>query len=329
MRQLLIKLVLPALVLVLVSCGPLTFTIGGSAGNQTLLVKVVESDGRFVNHRVAIVDVTGLIINAVKPRLLQAGENPVSVLHEKLNTAASDDRVKAVILRLNSPGGGVTASDMMYRQIHRFRQQTNKPVVALMMDVAASGAYYLACASDRIITYPTAVTGSIGVLIQHISVHDGLNRIGVRTEAITSGSNKNVGSPFAKMTNEHRAVLGELVEDFYSRFVEVVRQARPGIPSDQLDRVTDGRVLSGDDAVELGLADATGDLLDAFDEAKRLAGIDRAKLILYHRPLDYVGSPYATAGVSSTEINLVQLNLGDLGLLNNTSGFYYLWRPDL
>ena len=319
-------------------CSPLTFTVGGSPADHQLRATVVDPDGRLASDRVAIIDVSGLIMNSAKPRLLQPGENPVSLLNEQLVAAGRDRRVKAVILRLNTPGGSVTASDAMYREIHRFREQTGKPVVALLMDVAASGGYYVACAADQIIAYPTSVTGSIGVIVQTISVKPALSRIGVQAEAITSGANKDAGSPLSVLSDAHRQVLQKLVDDFYARFLDVVKRARPNIRPDQFSLVTDGRVFSGEQSLALGLTDATGDMYDAVASAKALAGISEADLVLYHRRFHYVGSPYAVAPGpapyatppgAGMQMNLVQLNFDGLGILDMPVGFYYLWRPDL
>ncbi|HEX7008408.1 MAG TPA: signal peptide peptidase SppA [Phycisphaeraceae bacterium] len=312
-------------------CGPLSFSVGPAPIDQRLTRTKVLSDGRWFSDRVAVIDVSGLLLSVEKPELLQPGENPLGSLHEKLAEAADDPRVKAVILRLNTPGGTVTASDAMHREVQRFRQTTGKPVVALMMDVAASGGYYLACAADRIVAYPTTVTGSIGVIVQTLSLQPALARIGVQAQAITSGPNKEAGSPLSTLTPEHRQVLQNLVDDFYARFVEVVRHARPQIPQEEFARVTDGRVMSGEAAAALGLVDRTGDIYDAFALAKQLAGIESADLVLYHRPLQYVASPYAVAPVpaAGTQVNLVQLNVGRLLGFDTPVGVYYLWQPNL
>ncbi len=315
-------------------CGPVQFAVGVSPGDQKLKSTVAYRDGRWFSSRVAVIDVSGLIVNAQKPGLIQRGENPVSALHEKLQEASEDRRVKAVVLRLNTPGGGVTASDAMYREVLRFRQDSGKPVVALMMDVTASGGYYVACAADRIVTYPTSVVGSIGVIVQTISIKPALSKIGIQAEALTSGKNKDAGSPLSTLTDDHRRVLQGLVDDFYNRFVQVVREARPGIPQDRFAELTDGRVVSGDQAVAFGLADRAGDIYDAGDLACELAGINSADLIVYHRRLEYVGSPYAQSPSGSvngaTQVNLMQLNLtGSLPGFDAPVGVYYLWRPDL
>jgi len=322
------RALLPALLLIaLPACGPMTITIGGP--NRGLEETVVEDPPGDRGHKIAIIDVSGLLINTEKPGLLQAGENPVSLLHEQLRRAAEDDNVKAIVLRLNTPGGGVTASDIMHGEVRRFRAVSGKPVVAMAMDVTASGGYYLACAADRIVAQPTSVVGSIGVMVQTISIKPALQRWGVEAEAITSGPNKAAGSPLEVMTDEHRAVLQGLVDDFYARFVKVVREARPRIDAAQFDTVTDGRVISGQRALAAGLVDEVGDIYDAAAAARSLAGIERAKLVVYHRPLDDAPSPYAAspvAGRAGTQINLAQVNLS-ADALTLPAGFYYLWRP--
>lgn len=316
-------------------CGNLTFTVGVSSSSQELTSTVVDEEPGDGGNEVAVIDVSGLIINGPKPALLRQGENPVALLHEKLRKAEKDDDVKAVILRINSPGGTVTATDIMFREVERFKQRTGKPVVALMMDVAASGGYYLACSADHVVAYPSTVTGSIGVIIQTITFKEAMNRVGIRADAITSGPNKAAGSPLGELTPEHRAILKGLVDDFYGRFTTVVRTNRPSISPSHFAEVTDGRVVSGTDAAELGLVDQVGDLYDAFAKAKELAGVPRAKMVLYHRPLNYVASPFAAApgvggaaqaGAGGTQINLFQLNLHELPGGADV-GFYYLWQP--
>lgn len=309
-------------------CGPLTLTLGTPPDRNRLVPNVVGSDGGCRSPRVAVVDVSGMIFNASRPGLLSAGENPVALLQEKLQ-AARDPRIKAVVLRLNTPGGGVTASDAMYREVLRFRRETGKPVVALMMDVTASGGYYLACAADEIVAYPTSVTGSIGVIMQIVSVKAALGRLGIQTEAITSGPNKEIASPLSTLTDEQRAILRGMVDDFYKRFVGVVKEARPGIPAAKLAELTDGRVLTGAQAVDAGLADRAGDLHDAFARAKARAGLKRAEMVAFRRPFDYVNSPYAAAGAlpGGTQINVAQINIAD-AMPEGPVGFFYLWMPD-
>lgn len=288
---------------------------------------VMEDKG--AKAKVAQIDVTGVISDSQRFGLLAPGENPVSRFIESLHKAQQDSNVKAVVVRINSPGGTVTASDVLFRAVERFKLESKKPVVICMADVAASGGYYLACAGDEIVAHPTTVTGSIGVIIQTVNVSEGLRRIGVSAESITSGPNKNMGTPFEPMTPAHRELLQGLVNEFYDGFVGIVKESRPRLKADELAMITDGRIVTGTRAVELGLVDRLGDLHEAFEVAKRRADLQSAKLVKYHRYIEYVGSPYAHTPAPNpvaSQINLVQVNLAS-NPLGDTVGFYYLWDP--
>jgi protease-4 len=318
-------LMLVCLSMLLTACGPMTLVIGNTA-DQKLKTKVVQRDPGHIDGRVAIIDITGTISNYAKPGLLREGENPVSLMYEKLQEARTDKRVKAVILRINSPGGTVTASDAIYRQIMQFKHDTGKPVIALFMDLAASGAYYVSCSADHIVAYPTSITASIGVILQTISIKPALQRWGIEPKAITSGPNKAAGSPLEQLNEEQQQILQQLVDDFYKQFVHTVTISRTKVKATDMPWLTDGRVISGSTAVQVGLADELGDLQTAFAVAKKMAKMQHAELVRYHRPLAYVGSPYASSPVNApgTQINIASLNMGD-GLMEHGEGFYYLW----
>lgn len=316
-----------------VGCQPLQFVVTVGPVREGLDESTVLEEAG-AGAKVAIVDVSGMILNAERSRLLQQGENPVGLLHEQLGKAAEDDDVRAVLLRINSPGGGVTASQAMFEEVDRFRDRTGKPVVALLMDVAASGGFYLACAADAVVAYPTTVTGSVGVIIQTVGFGPALARFGVQAEAITSGPNKDAGNPLGALDDEERATLQAVVDDFFVQFVKVVRERRPGLTGEALDRAIDGRIVSGTRALELGLVDELGSVYDAWRYAKRAAGIERADLVRYHRPMSRVNSPYALAsgggaaghaaaapGETGVRVELIPESV-DL-----PPGFYYLWRP--
>ncbi len=316
-------------ILVLSGCTRMRFVIDAvSAEDELTETEVMRDDGAGGSApKVVLLDVTGLIVDVRRPGILSPGENPVGRLVESLRKAADDGRVKAVIVRINSPGGTVTASDVMYREIVDFKERSGKPVIVLMADVAASGGYYVACAGDEIIAYPTTVTGSIGVIIQTFNFSEGMRKVGISADAITSGPNKAMGSPFQPMPPEQRALLQELVDEFYDNFLHVVTESRPAIPGGSLEWITDGRVITGRKAAEVGVVDSLGDLRSAFVAAKRRGGLDRARMVMYHRPLEHVGSAYArsTAPDPGTQVNLVQLNMAELPM--DHPGFYYLWVP--
>jgi protease-4 len=314
-------------VMSLAACSGVRFVIDAVPATDELTETVVmEDDDASKRHKVAMIDVTGVIVDAERPGLLVRGENPVSRFVESLKRAEDDDDVKAVVIRINSPGGTVTASDVMYREIIHFKARTRKPVIISMSDVAASGGYYIACAGDVIVANPTTVTGSIGVILQTINVSEGLRKIGVKADAITSGPNKAMGSPLEPMPAEHRELLQGLVNEFYDSFKSLVVAARPRVSPGDLEWITDGRVITGRKAAEAGLVDAQGDLRDAFKAAKERADLKDAMLVKYHRALEYVGSPYAHSPLAAgSEVNLLQVNIDQLP--GTQAGFYYLWDP--
>lgn len=293
--------------------------------DQSVEEQIVERHPGWVSNRIAIIDINGILMNAHEPGLLADGEHPVSFTLEKLAAAAADKRVKGVVLRINSPGGTVTASDILYQEIEAFRKNTKKPVVAFFMDVAASGAYYLACASDEIIAQRSGVTGSIGVIMQMINVSGTMAKIGVTTDAITSGPMKDVGSPFRTMRPEERELLQGIVDGFYQQFVDVVDAGRPGLSRDDVLKIADGRVYSAKQAVEMGLVDRTGTLRDAIEAVKKRAGIEKAHTVIYHRPLAWTPNIYAKApAMTRPTVNLFNVNLSSFWTA--TPRFLYIWN---
>ena len=325
------RLVLACSLIFLTGCQPLVFTIGGPGPAPQITETTVVKAKSWTSNRVAIIDISGMIMNSQEASLFGAGDHPVSKLHESLERAAEDHRVKAIILRIDSPGGTVTASDMMYREVLRFKKESKKPVIVMMMGVAASGGYYLACAGDEILAYPTTVTGSIGVIMQTLNVNDALSNWGIKTDAIKSGKNKDAGSPFSKSSDAQRQTLQKIVDTFYGRFTALVKESRKGkIKPHNFKMVTDGRVFSGDDALALGLVDQLGDIYTAFNTAKKHANINDAYLVVYHRGNGYIGSVYSKSNATTPTNTLnsgTQINIQNLGLSNQSGGsFYYLWQ---
>ncbi|MDX8407968.1 MAG: S49 family peptidase, partial [Mariprofundaceae bacterium] len=157
--------------------------------SRALTETVIYREAPFASEKIAVIDISGLLLNAHAPQFIGQGEHSVSLLTEQLDKARRDSRVKGVVLRINSPGGTVTASEIMHDEITRFREETGKPVVASLQDVAASGGYYVACACDEILAQRSTVTGSIGVIMQLFDFTGTMAKFGVTSNAITSGPN--------------------------------------------------------------------------------------------------------------------------------------------
>ncbi|HUU22791.1 MAG TPA: signal peptide peptidase SppA [Phycisphaerae bacterium] len=298
--------------------------------DQRLRETVVESDPGIFLDKIALIDVEGLLINQRSSGLFGSGENPVSLLIEKLDRAADDDAVKAVVLRISSPGGTVQASEVLHDAVRRFRARTGKPVIACLTNVGASGAYYLACATGRIVAQRSTITGSIGVIIQTVNFVGTLKMLGVGTDAVVSGPMKTMGSPLKELTAEQRAILQTIVNEYYAQFVDVVDKGRPALDHDRVCALADGRVYTGCQALQLGLVDHLGTVHDAIGYAKADAGIRAAKVVMYRRPTGYRANVYSSTPLPMpmTQINLLNLPDADMLLLRRPN-FLYLWSTDL
>ncbi|HDR15157.1 MAG TPA: signal peptide peptidase SppA [Desulfobacteraceae bacterium] len=192
-----------------------------------------------------------------------------------------DKRIKAIVLRINSPGGAVGPTQEIYREIRKTVQV--KPVVASVEAVAASGGYYAASAATRIFANPGSITGSIGALIEIIRVEDLLAKLGISLEVVKSGDYKDIGSPHRKLTDRERELLNELLRDIQNQFVKEVAEAR-NLPEEHIEKIADGRIFSGARAKEFGLVDELGNFQDAVDAAGLLGDVDGEPELVYPRP---------------------------------------------
>ena len=222
--------------------------------------------------RVGVADVEGVILSADR-------------LRDTLKRFREAPYVKAVVVRINSPGGGVAASQELNREIARFRKETGRPVVVSMESVAASGGYYTAVAADHIVANPGTITGSIGVIAQWINYGDLLEWAKLRAVTIKTGALKDSGNPTRPMTDEDRAYLEDLIQKLRAQFVAAVESGRKGkLKAGAMDKLADGRVVTGEEALALGLVDEIGDYRDAVDRAARLAHMSVPAEVWHPRP---------------------------------------------
>src|SRR5687768_13608593 len=324
----------------------LVLTLSGAAGcslpsllitpvsNSPDLEETIVEEGTR-RHKIALIEVEGMLLNTRLGTggLMGAQENKVSLFKQQLDAAAADDRVAAVVLRINSPGGSVAASDVMYELVQDFKKRTGKPVIAACQDVCASGGYYVASAADEIHALPTSVVGSIGVIFETIDLSPLMDKIGVRVAPVQSGPLKDMGSPFNGLSDEERTVMQGMVDEFYARFVAVVRSSRE--ISDET--AFDGRVMTGPQALEANLVDEICQLSTTLDHARKLIGQRDARVVMYRRPFGYRGSIYAHSADLAPQAQ-AQTGadpaawIGRLPIVNEVSqvmqpGFYYLWMP--
>jgi len=209
--------------------------------------------------KVAVVEVAGAIYSSE------------GVL-ERLYKCRDNDSIKAIVLRISSPGGGVAPVQEIYRELTR----SKKAIVVSMGSSAASGGYYIACAADRIFANPGTLTGSIGVIMQFRRVDGLMEKIGVQQEVVKSGSYKDAGSMYRGFTPEEKELFQETIDDVYEQFLDAIVEGRQhtGLTKEQLEKIADGRIMSGRQALEEKLVDELGDLSDAIDYAGKLGGIE-------------------------------------------------------
>jgi len=288
-------------------------------------LKEVELSGSG-SAKVLMLDLSGLI-SALEEDGFMERPSPVARIKEELTRAADDDRIKAVVLRINSPGGTVTASDVIYHELRAFKEKRKVPIIASIMDVGASGGYYVAAAADKIVAHPSSVTGSVGVIMLTMNARGLLEKVGLEATAVTSGPKKDMGSPFRPMTPEERAIFQSVIDSFYDRFLTVVREGRRFLSADEVRKLADGRIYSGEQAKALGLVDSIGYLDDAIELAKRQSGLKDARVVAYRRPGEYRPNIYAhLLGRGSGWTALAGLDL--MGMLRGgTPQFMYLWMP--
>ncbi|MBA7692427.1 putative signal peptide peptidase SppA [subsurface metagenome] len=267
--------------------------------------------------KVAIVGISGLI-SGTSGGVFTEGGNLRHVIRQ-LKKARNDDDVVGVVLEVNSPGGGITASDIMLHEIERLKK-TGKKVVVWMGTIATSGGYYVSCKADVIYASPTTLTGSIGVILGLYNVEELANKVGIRPILIKRGEFKDMGSPFRAMTEAERRRFAALADGAFGRFKKVVAEGR-NLTAAEVDRVADGAVLSAAEALDYGLIDKIGYLEEAVDAAKGKE--TDVAVVRYRRSVGLLGALLSESKVPSGEVH-VHI---DSPLPKLAPGLYYLWLP--
>jgi protease-4 len=226
-----------------------------------------ESPSFAMGDKVGVVEITGVISDS---REIIRG----------IKSFVDDGGVKAVVLRIDSPGGGVGASQEIYEEVVKARKI--KRVVASLGEVAASGGYYVACGADKIVANPGSMTGSIGVVMHFANLEELMKKIGYKGYVIKSGAHKDVGSPFREMTPEEKQLLQEMVDTVHQQFIKAVAEGRK-LSIEKVTALADGRIFAGEQARDLGLVDELGDLEDTIQIAAAMAGIKGRPAVVYSR----------------------------------------------
>lgn len=297
-------------------------------GDDSIPLKEYTLQGK-AEGKVLLIPVKGIISDETKRDFLRSKPGMVQEIVSQLRKAEKDSAVRTVVLKIDSPGGSVTASDVLYHEISAFKKRTGKKIVVAMMNITASGGYYMALPADVIFAHPTTVTGSIGVVFLQPKVTGLMKKIGVEVDVNKSGKNKDMGSPFRPTTAEEKQIIQELIDKLGKRFLDLVARHRM-LDKIRLSKISTARLYLADEAQRLGLVDRIGYISDAMLEAKRLGGLPPdAKVVVYRRirfPDDNLYNTRITG--SGAGPALVDIDFA-IPLTNMPTGFYYLWMPGL
>lgn len=293
---------------------------------QPLQEKVIEGNG---TPKILLIDITGFVSERDQgaSQLSQEKPSTVALVKEALQKADTDKDIAGIVLRINSPGGTVTASDIIHHEILAFKSRHPLPVYASIVGLGTSGGYYVATAADRISAHPTAVTGSIGVILFRFNLSGLLAKVGVAEESVKSGDKKDILSPFRESTADEQRIIQEIIDRLHSRFTDVVL-TRPGnrLTKESLKPLADGRIFTADQALNAQLIDKVCYLEDDIADMKQQLQTPEARIIRYYRPGSFQSSIYSSVnGTATPTVTLVNINADGIDMLQGTQ-FLYLWQ---
>lgn len=300
------------------------FNINVTPRMAPLKEKTISGAGE---DKVLMVDIKGVISNkrTVSALGIETKLGMVDRVREILKKAEKDPKIKALILRINTPGGTVTASDIIYHEIKTFKQRRNVKVYAVVMDIAASGGYYIAQAADRIIVHPTSLTGSIGVIALKMNLKGLMDKIGVDFEVIKSGDKKDFLSPFRPLTEDERKVFQETIDSLHQRFISTIEENRKQLSRDEINGLADGRIYTSQQALKAKLIDQIAYMDEAEAFIRKDLGLDAMSVVIYHRAGQYKSNIYSSPPTPP----IINFNLVNLNFIPDTPepNFMYLWMP--
>ena len=278
------------------------------------------------SSKVLLISVDGMISDQNDFSLIKEKPGMVEHIVAQLRIAASDKRVKAVLLQVNSPGGLTTASDIIYNELIQFKKHTKKPIVVSMLDMAASGGYMISLPADLITAHPTTVTGSVGVIFMRPQVYGLMDKLGLEMKITKSGKNKDMGSPFRHATDEEDKLFQHLIDQLNKRFISLVQRHRHLKPED-LEVVKTARVFIAEDALKLGLIDKICYMDKAISECKKLAKIPESSRVVVYRRIYYPNDNIYNTSIShygGSKVSLINSDV--LNLMGGAkSGFFAIW----
>ena len=311
------------LIFVLSACSP-HFHLDFMGKEQIQEVVLLKSR---VKEKILLLDISGVIVSSMKPGVFDKEGDILSQVYYRLKKASEDNMVKGIILRLDTPGGEVTASDIIYHEILNFKKRTGIPVLALMMGLTASGGYYIASACDLLIAHPSTLTGSIGVISLFPNLEGLFEKVGIQVHVIKSGELKDSGSVFRQMTPKERDVFQKIVDEYHQNFQDVVYENRKDhLLLEDLKKIADGRVMTASQALEAKLIDEIGYFDKALKIILDLTSLPEANVVSYTYFPNRKTNIYAT--ILKSESLLESASFREVAQ-SLKSGFYYLWHPQL
>ena len=283
----------------------------------------ISRDSSFARNKILVIDISGLIRSGQGHGLFARYTTPYSI-KAILNKAASDERIRAVVLRIDSPGGEVTATDVVYHDILAFKEQTGIPVYASIMSLGTSGAYYVGATADEIYSHPTSIIGSIGVIARVPQFAELADKIGYSEIIFKSAKNKDLGDPLKKMPEEQQVILQNTIDSMHERFLEVVVKSRPGYQTKaELRPIADGRIYTAEEALRVELIDGIAYLDEVIAKAKLSAGLENARVVTYNHTAGHDSNIYSRLPM---QVNLLNIDLRNI-FADGLPGFHYLWMP--
>lgn len=276
-------------VLVCQGCAFISVDLASIMQFQPFEERVLEKGTK---DKILVVEVLGVISTTASRGMVTPKQGTLERIESVLEMAANDQNIKGVILKIDSPGGGYTASDLVFREVMAFKEKKDIPVVACITGSGTSGAYMVALAADRIIALPSAIVGNVGVILPSVSFEGLMDKLGIDNQTITSGKFKDTGNPLRDMTGEDKEILQDIVTEFYDNFIERVKQTRP-VSEEDLAVISDGRVMTSSVGLKYHIIDQVGYFEEALAEIQTMSGTENPTVVMYRREGENKGGFYS------------------------------------
>ena len=303
---------------------PACATIQFGPSMEALRETVLQGEGP---EKILLINLRG-IVNNQKDRSFTGATmalGMVELVREIIVKAEKDKDIKALLIKINSPGGTVTASDIILHELLLYKKKRSIPIYVHIMGLAASGGYYIALSGDEIIAHPTSLVGSIGVIAFKANLESLMEKIGVHWEVVKSGDKKDFMSPFRSFTEVERKLFQQTIDNFHNRFVSIIAKNRLKLDLGEVIQLADGRVFDADQAMNLNLIDRIGYISDTVERIEQKLDLSDPQVVTYQREGEYQSNFYSQTPQTPV-INLINLNIGLDSYALNPS-FLYLWVP--